>query len=302
MTDTPGAGAGVGANLGACFGLERIPHTIRIERTSVAVTCISCDWENNGLTAPLPVEDAFLLTVQLRDTARHDLWIDGHSRKTGPLHRGSISIYDLRTSPMVNSVSAFRNMHFHIPRETLNAVAAREGYGEVDELPNEPGLGMDDAILAGLGLSLKGAFDAPSALSTLFFDHVTTAMMSQLVQAHGIRTARRSRADVRLTSAQAARVKDMLMTDLSGNVTMGELAETCAMSVGEFRLAFRHATGLMPHQWLMTQRIERARDLLKTTHLPLLEVAHFSDFVDIRQMRRTFAVALGTSPENIRGS
>lgn len=300
MTDA--TAAAVDTNLGACFGLEQMPRTIRIARSSIAVTCISCDWENNGLTAPLPVDDAFLVTLQLRDTARHDLWLDGQAQKTGPLRRGNISIYDLRTSPMVNSVSAFRNMHFHIPRQTLNAIAVREGYGEIDELPNEPGLGMDDPILAGLGLSLESVFDTSSVLSTLFVDHITTAMMSRLAQAYGARAPRKVRANVRLSTAQVEQVKELLRADLSGNITMGDLAQSCRMSISEFRLAFKHATGLMPHQWLMTQRIERARDLLVTTHLSLLDVAHFSDFGDIRQMRRTLAVALGASPESIRGS
>lgn len=300
MNDSHASSSACGERLGACFGLAQVPRTIRIERTSIAVTNISCDWENNGLTAPIPVDDAFLLTLQLCDTARHHLWIDGHSQKTAPLHRGSISIYDLRTSPMVNSVSAFRNMHFYIPRDALNAVATREGFAEVEDLPNEPGLGMDDPILAGLGLSLEWAFDTPSALSTLFFDHVTSAMLSRLVRAHGARPPQPTRSDLTLSAAQASRVKDMLVADLSGDITMGELAASCDLSISEFRTAFKRATGLMPHQWLMTERIKRAQNLLRTTHLSLLDVARFSNFADIRQMRRIFAVALGASPESIR--
>lgn len=299
MTDLPVAP--VETQLCACFGLKDVPQSIHVARSSITVARMSCDWENNGLTAPLPVDDAFLVTLQLRDTARHDLWLDGQAQRTGPLRRGDISIYDLRTSPMVNSVSAFRNMHFYIPRDTLNEIAVHEGFSPIDELPNQPGLGMSDPILAGLGLSLELAFSRPSALSTLFFDHVTTAMLSQLVQAYGSCVLRPIRTDIPLSAARVERVKEMLRADLSGSITMGDLAQSCEMSINEFRHAFRQATGLMPHQWLMNQRIEHAKHLLVTTELSLQAVAELSKFGDIEQMRRTFAVALGASPESIRG-
>ena len=291
-----------GAQLGACFGLERAPRAIHVDKTSIAVTCITCDWENNGLTAPLPVHDAFLLTLQLRDTARHDLWTDGRARRTGPLRRGNLSIYDLRTSPMVNSVSAFSNLHFYFPRSTLNAIAVQEGCADVDELPNEPGLGLDDPILAGLGLMLESALHSPAVINTLFFDHVTSAMGSRLVRGYGTRAQRPVRNDVRLSAAHETRVKEMLRADLRGTLTMSELADACHLSIAEFRGAFARATGMMPHQWLMTQRVEFALNLLKTTHLPFAEVARCSDFGDTRQMRRTLAVSLGTSPESVRAS
>lgn len=289
-----------GEQLGACFGLRQVPNCIRIEKTDIAVTRIRCDWENNGLTAPIPVDDAFLVTLQLRDCARHDLWIDGRSRRTGPLHRGSISIYDLRTSPVVNSISPFSNLHFYIPRGTMNAIAAREGCGDVDELPNEPGLGMDDPIVAGLGMSLESAFDEPATVATIFIDHITSAMAARLARVRGTHSPRATRPDVALSSAHEKSVKEMLGADLSGNITTADLAEACGMSITEFRRAFVRKTGMMPHQWLMSRRVDCARDLLRNTVLSLAEVARRSAFADVRQMRRVFTVYLGTGPEAFR--
>jgi AraC-like DNA-binding protein len=294
--------AASGEQLGACFGLRQVPNCIRIEKTDIAVTRIRCDWENNGLTAPIPVDDAFLVTVQLRDCARHDLWIDGRSRPTGPLHRGSISIYDLRTSPVVNSISPFSNLHFYIPRATMNAIAAREGCGEVDELPNEPGLGMDDPIVAGLGMSLESVFDEPATVATIFIDHITSALAARLARIRGAHAPRATRPDVALSSAHEKSVKEMIGADLAGNITTADLAEACGMSITEFRSAFVRKTGTMPHQWLMARRVDRARDLLRNTTLPLEAVACRSAFADVRQMRRVFMVYLGTRPEAIRAA
>lgn len=291
-----------GARLGACFGLAQVPSSICLARSAIAVTRIQCDWDNNGLTAPIPVDDAFLLTLQLRDCASHELWIDGRAQRTGPLHRGDISIYDLRTSPMVNSISPFHNMHFYIPRAALNAMARQDGLAEVDELPNEAGLGTTDPSLAGLGLSLEHAFDMPDLVAALFIDHVTSAMAARLARVYGAGTRRAPRATAPLSAAHERMVKEILAAHLSGNISMTELADACGMPVSEFRRAFLRKTGTTPHQWLMLQRIKRARALLRDTQLPLAEVAQFSAFADLRQMQRIFAVACGTTPESCRAS
>lgn len=291
-----------GARLGACFGLDQVPSSIRLAKSAIAVTRIQCDWGNNGLTAPIPVDDAFLLTLQLRDCASHELWIDGRAQRTGPLRRGDISIYDLRTSPVVNSISPFHNMHFYIPRAALNAMARQDGLAEVDELPNEPGLGTADLSLTGLGLSLEHAFDMPDVVASLFIDHVTSAMTVRLARAYGTGTNRAPHDTKPLSTTHERKVKEMLAAHLSGNVSMAELAEVCGMPVGEFRRAFLRRTGTTPHQWLMLQRIERACTLLHDTQLPLADVARLSAFADLRQMQRIFTVARGITPERYLAS
>ena len=48
-----------------------------------------------------------LVTLPLRECPRHDLWLDGKAMRTGHLKPGMINVYDLRSNPIVNSVSTF---------------------------------------------------------------------------------------------------------------------------------------------------------------------------------------------------
>jgi hypothetical protein len=102
------------------------------------VTEIRCDVENNGLSAPVPREDALLVTLQLKCCPAHDLWIDGKPAKTGPLSAGAVSINDLRASPIVNSISTFHNSHFYFPRAALNAINEAEGSSRCGEFAHNP--------------------------------------------------------------------------------------------------------------------------------------------------------------------
>jgi AraC family transcriptional regulator len=102
--------------------------TRTLNQSEVAVTQIVCNIENNGLTAPIPRQDAFLVTLQLRECPSHDLCIDGKPMKTGHLAPSTTCIYDLRQNPVVNSISPFRNLHFFFSRAALTGGCL---YGQV---------------------------------------------------------------------------------------------------------------------------------------------------------------------------
>ena len=52
-----------------------------------------------------------------------------------------------------------------------------------------------------------------------------------------------------------------------------EIAAVADLSQFHFARAFRKSTGLTPQQFLMQQRIERAKELLKHDKLPIVEVS-----------------------------
>jgi AraC family transcriptional regulator len=151
----------------------------------LAVTKLKCDIENNGLSAPIPREDALPVILQLKFCPAHDLWIDGEPVKTAPLPAGAVSIYDLRTNPIANSISTFHNLHFYFPRAALDAINDAEGAPRCREIDHNPGEGFEDAIIRGLGLSLLHAFERPREANTLFVNHVTTATAAYVVSLLG---------------------------------------------------------------------------------------------------------------------
>jgi AraC-like DNA-binding protein len=299
----PAASEGVyGRRLGDCFGLTCAPDFIRVEKTAIAITQIRCDWENNGFTAPIPADEAFLVTMQLRDCAHHDLWIEGKARRTGPLRRGDVSIYDLRTSPVINSTSAFRNIHMYLPRATFHAIARQENVAAVDEISHEPGVGLSDPVIEGLAFALESVFIRSGEATHIFVDHVTTAITARIARIFGSTGCRNDRFHAVLSRRQESVAKDLLASHLDGDIGTAELAAACGMPVPMFRRGFRRATGMTPHEWLMQQQLDRATDLLHETSASLADIARLSGFVDSRQMHRVFVVFRGVAPEQIRSA
>lgn len=95
---------------------------------------------------------------------------------------------------------------------------------------------------------------------------------------------------------QLRRAKEILLADLSESPPLGLVAAACNLSLSHFNRAFKASTGIPPHQWLMTARIERARALLAGSTSTLADVALTCGFADQSHFSRTFARVMGTSP------
>ncbi len=85
-------------------------------------------------------------------------------------------------------------------------------------------------------------------------------------------------------------------------LTLEQLAARSAMSTRTFTRRFRAATGTTFKQWLIDQRLTRARRLLETTDLPVERVATDAGFGTALSMRLHFGASLGTSPLAYRRS
>jgi AraC family transcriptional regulator len=247
----PGA---FGDRLGDCFHVGSAPAFVTrgLHVGDIAVTRILCDRTDNGLTNPIPREDALLVAVQMRDCPRHDLWIDGRPRVTGPLPAGVTCIYDLRTSPIAYSIDPFETLHFYFPAKVLDAIADEEGWGPVRGFWHEPGLGLLDPVAHNLALSLMPTFQGRHAVTALYVDHVVTAMAGYAAR-FGRRTSRRflSRG---LTTEQERRAKELLVAHSDGDLTIATLAAACGLPPSAFRRGFFRSTGRLPSQWLEDYR------------------------------------------------
>jgi AraC family transcriptional regulator, transcriptional activator FtrA len=83
---------------------------------------------------------------------------------------------------------------------------------------------------------------------------------------------------------------------------LAHLAAVSRMSVRTFSRRFRDETGTTPLQWLLNQRVTRARELLETTSLTVETIAHRCGFSDAPTLRRHFATRVGTSPRAYRAA
>jgi transcriptional regulator GlxA family with amidase domain len=74
------------------------------------------------------------------------------------------------------------------------------------------------------------------------------------------------------------------------------LAKECRLSVSHFSRAFHRTMGAAPHNWLLTYRIEVAKEKLRDGRLSLPDVALACGFADQSHLTRVFTRIVGASP------
>lgn len=178
-----------------------------------------------------------------------------------------------------------------LDRQPAAAVDALE-----PELPDP--CDLSDPIMLHLARALAATLDRPAESDRLLANHVIAAMQRRVETTHG--GARAAPPGVRLSARQEARVKARMLDDLQARLTLGELAGLCGMSESHFARAFKRTTGVPPHQWLLSQRIEKARALLKDSTVSISEVALECGFADQSHLTRMFARHLGVTPATWR--
>ncbi|MFC8226855.1 GlxA family transcriptional regulator [Streptomyces sp. NPDC057287] len=79
-------------------------------------------------------------------------------------------------------------------------------------------------------------------------------------------------------------------------ILLRDMADRESMSVRTFTRRFREEAGISPGQWLVQQRVERARQLLESTDLSIDQVARDAGFGTATSLRQHVQAALGVSP------
>jgi AraC family transcriptional regulator len=287
-----------GQRLGERFRLENAPAVVtRALRTAdIAVTEIRCDNPRPGMSDPIQQEDAFLVALQLRDAPNREYWEDGRPASACDLRAGESSLHDLKREPRGLLHKPYHSLIFYLPRAALNAIADDANAPRIRDLSYEPGAGVNDVTIAGLGSLLLPALRRPDQANPLFVDHVLLAVGAHVAQTYGGMRPVSRPARGRLAPWQERRAREILRANVKRGVALKEVARECGLSVGHFSHAFRRTLGVAPHKWLIEQRVELSKEKLRDDGLSLADVAAECGFSDQSHLARIFRQTVGVSP------
>jgi AraC family transcriptional regulator len=288
-----------GQRLGEKMRVENAPAIVTrvLSKAEIAVTEVRCD-DNPvpGMSSSIQREDAFLIGLHIRPCPKHHYWEDGRQVPVYDVHAGETCIYDLKRDPVALLKQPYHCLFFYLPRPALNAIAEDACAPPVTDLNYQPGAGVDDSTIAGLGGTILPAVERSDQANRLFVEYVTLALGAHVAQTYGgMRSVSRP---VRggLAPWQIRRAKEILSANLDGNVPLKEVARECRLSVSHFSRAFCRTVGVAPHTWLLRHRVEMAKAKLQDSRVPLWEVAQACGFADQSHLTRVFTRMVGVGP------
>jgi AraC family transcriptional regulator len=158
-----------------------------------------------------------------------------------------------------------------------------------------------DPKIEHLGWALKAEMDHGFPNGRLYTDGIGAAIACQLVQAHSLAAPKKMAINSEAMPAfRLRRVLSYIEENLSGDLSLSAIASISGLSLSHFQRGFCRAVGLSAHQYVIRRRIERAKQLLVETDLPLIEVAFSVGFSHQSHLAYHMRRLLGVSPMNVR--
>jgi two-component system response regulator YesN len=207
--------------------------------------------------------------------------------QTNPAH---IIITDVRM-PEVDGLQMLERLAIRGP---LPVVIVISGYAEFEYAKKSLQLGVFEYILKPLDKSLL--IDAVQKALELDSGRERLDAMEKLVDQRLLEVGR----DEARYSATIKDAISYIYTHLHEAISMKQVAELLHLNASYFSVLFKEQTGVTFSDYLTRRRLQRAKELLVTTRMPIWEIAEHVGYQTAKYFVKVFKDNEGTSPSQYR--
>lgn len=187
-------------------------------------------------------------------------------------------------------------------RRPIYEAAVAEMYG-TDATAAEivPRFGIVDPLLEQLALALIDALRSGATKDGLYVDTVAQMIAVHMARVHSVqsRPGRVLPAPV-ISQHRMRHLIEFIEANLGDHLTLDVLAAQVGISPLYLARAFKAAVGQSPHQYVLMRRIERAKELLRNTDMPIVDVALSVGFSSQSHLSHWMIRDVGVSPAAYR--
>lgn len=182
------------------------------------------------------------------------------------------------------------------------ATEALEIYPEIDRWGVESAAVVRDGTLLAIASVLKRVHAAGTDLSDIAASTLAYRLADHLSRRYGGERRDDARPRGALDQASVDRVAEYVDANLSGPLTLDRLAAVAMLSPYHFARSFRRTTGLAPHQFVTSRRVDRATRLLVGSGVSVDDIAVAVGMPNTSHFRRVFRRHTGLLPGQLRRS
>ncbi len=129
-----------------------------------------------------------------------------------------------------------------------------------------------DPLVQQIGLTLLDEYDNENREGNLYADSLIQTLTLHLLKNYSNAKSFTENINGGLSGYKLNRVKEFINANLEEDLSLADIAAVADLSQFHFARTFRKSTGQTPQQFVTEQRIERAKQLLATDDLPIVEV------------------------------
>jgi AraC family transcriptional regulator len=157
-----------------------------------------------------------------------------------------------------------------------------------------------DSLVQQILLALHDDLVAGHPTGHLFGESLAVALATRLLQNHAVWKIQYSSTSKGLPLYLQERALEFIESHLDRPFSLTQLADALGMSVYYFCRQFKLSMGVAPHQYVTRRRIEKAKNLLWHSQLPITDIALQVGFETPSAFSRLFRQFTGTTPKDFR--
>lgn len=163
-----------------------------------------------------------------------------------------------------------------------------------------PQFSLVDPMIQHIALALKAEVEAECPTGRLYGESLFTALAVRLIHKYSVCKPQILAQSNGLSKYRLRQVIDYINAHLDRNLSLLDLAEVAGMSQSHFTRLFKQSMGITPYQYLIQQRVERAKQLLRQRPMAIADVALQCGFANQTHLSKCFRQLIGTTPKAYR--
>jgi len=191
----------------------------------------------------------------------------------------------------------------HLRQGLIDETARQMWSAAASQVELDVPLGTSDPLLEQLALAILEIMrEEPDPSSALYVDELVHAMVVRLVRiytANG-RSSRRGPDRQVLDRGEMRRVRDLIEDRLADNLSLEAIAGEVGVSSRSLSRACLRQWGTTVHQYVLSRRVERAKNLLLSTDLTVTSIALDTGFSSQSHLATAFRRVTGLTPKSYR--
>jgi AraC family transcriptional regulator len=172
--------------------------------------------------------------------------------------------------------------------------------GMSGEVELRPKCRLVDTRVSALVAAVNAERIAGFPSGNLFLDSVEQALAAVLVDGYAVRRLSLPKYRGGLSPARLRRVTELVRAKIEEELTLHEMAQCVGLSTAHFSQMFRESVGESPRQFVLRERVERAKEMLRVGEARVLDVAVACGFKTQQHFARVFRRICGASPTEYR--
>ncbi|MBW4618608.1 MAG: helix-turn-helix domain-containing protein [Cyanosarcina radialis HA8281-LM2] len=230
------------------------------------------------------------------------LLTQGDKTRTELYAKGDFGIVPAQMPLFARWNSDDRFLQIRIASRWLQSVARETLDRNPDRLELLPEFRTRDSQIEAIGMMLLSELKRENLGGRLYVESLANVLAVHLLRQYAAAKPRLTVYEGGLPERQLLQVLEYINEHLNQDIKLADLAHLLSLSQFHFSHLFKQSIGTAPYQYLLQQRVERAKQLLKQTNRSIVDIAFLCGFNSHSHLSKQFRQFTGMTPKAYRAN